>query len=148
MILLSSFLVLLFRRCFYPLLHLHMCERVWVRTFSSLPLICLSIWNYTTTETFILDKASTMSTSTFSSFFQKFLLLSKIHQNFRLEFYQGPFLPTSIGNFILYIFCLQIILVRVSIESAYLVSSWYVFPFLSFTSLSRFFFIQVFSVFS
>ena len=44
-----------------------MCVRACVRTFSSLPLICLSIWNYVTTETFIADETSTMPAPTFSS---------------------------------------------------------------------------------
>ena len=64
---LSSLLLLLIPKGAFITGYICMCVRACVCTFSSLPLICLSIWNYVTTETFIADKTSTMPAPTFSS---------------------------------------------------------------------------------
>ena len=129
---LSSLLLLLIPKGAFITWYICMCVRACVRTFSSLPLICLSIWNYVTTETFIADKTSTMPVPTFSSKIS--LLFFRI-----LDWNFTKFLPPPMHwKFFLHTFCIQIRLVKVHI--AYLVSICYVFPIIYFMFLSRFFF--------
>lgn len=106
-----------------------MCVRACVRTFSSLPPICLPIWNYVTTETFIADKTSPVPAPTFSSKIS--LLLFRI-----LDWNFTKFLPPPMHwKFFYILFCIQIRLVKV--HTAYLVSIYSVFPIICFMSLSR-----------
>ena len=129
---LSSLLLLLIPKGAFITRYICMCVRACVSTFSSLPLICLSIWNYVTTETFIADKTSTMPVPTFSSKIS--LLFFRI-----LDWNFTKFLPPPMHwKFFLHTFCIQIRLVKVHI--AYLVSICYVFPIIYFMFLSRFFF--------